>query len=75
MAKEEIALFDHPLDIQRGYGRIIYAEAIDSPYLKMPAGWVLPGGERTNDKLRAELTAAAIHDLTTRQLPKKDYRI
>ncbi len=45
---------DHKHNLNIGCARLIWAEACTpfgkSPY---PAGWVLPGGERTIDRTRA----------------------
>jgi len=51
-------------DIEYGYGQIPWGRAIRSElgYELMPAGWVLPGGERTQDRARAQRVAAAIHE-------------
>lgn len=45
-----------------GYGIIVWAEAC-TPHQRphVPAGWVLPTGERTTDRERAQKVAEAIH--------------
>jgi|DEB19_MinimDraft_3_1074340.scaffolds.fasta_scaffold10664_5 hypothetical protein len=67
--KKEAFRFNDLRDIQIGYGRIIWAESLDyrgrNPnYVgrNLLAGWVLPGGERTQDKDIAERAAMAIDD-------------
>mgnify|MGYP003338887278 CR=1 FL=1 len=52
----EKAVFDHPLNVTCGVGRIIYDE-----YHK---AWVLPGGAHTRSKDVAEHVAARIDALT-----------
>jgi len=51
-------------DVTYCYGQIPWGKAIRSElgYELMPAGWVLPGGERTQDRERAQRAAATIHD-------------
>jgi hypothetical protein len=60
MSEREFFRFTNPLDITIGWGRIIWAEATEHKGLVHPAGWVLPGGERTLDRERAEAVARAI---------------
>ena len=49
-------------DIICGYGIVPWAEACTPHHApsEMP-GWVLPGGQRTNDRERAQRVAEAIH--------------
>jgi len=51
-------------DVVYCYGLVPWGRAIRSElgYELMPAGWVLPGGERTQDRARAQRAAAVIHD-------------
>jgi len=51
-------------DVEYCYGLVPWGRAIRSElgYELMPAGWVLPGGERTQDRARALRVATAIHD-------------
>jgi hypothetical protein len=65
MSEREFFRFTNPLDITIGRGRIIWAEATEHKGLVHPAGWVLPGGERTLDRERAEAVARAIDRRTT----------
>lgn len=53
-----LARFDHPLNIEVGKARVIYAEAC-TPRGGLPCvrGWVLPGGMRTADRVTATLAA------------------
>ena len=67
MAKEEERdgwkLFVHPENIEVGRGRILYAEASvfpDAQGKTYPAGWVLPGGRRTQAREDAVAAAADI---------------
>lgn len=56
--------FEHPLDITVGRGRVIYADATtDMAGKHHPAGWVLPGGARTDDPERAVLAAESVNKL------------
>lgn len=64
MTEKEFFRFESPFDITIGKGRIIWAEATEIKGTVLPAGWVLPGGERTQDRARAEEVALAI-DLET----------
>lgn len=64
MTKKEFVQFSSPFDITIGKGRIIYAEALEHKGAVLPAGWVLPGGERTQDRARAEAVASAIDKMT-----------
>jgi hypothetical protein len=54
-------VFQHPKNITVGTGRVLYAER---GYTRatgvLPAGWVLPGGQRTDDEARARMVAANI---------------
>lgn len=49
-------------DIICGYGIVPWSPAV-TPYNRPaePEGWVLPGGERTPDRERAQRVAEAIH--------------
>jgi len=67
MSEREFFRFTNPLDITIGRGRIIWAEALTYEGKRPPyqggtflEGWVLPGGERTQDRERAEAVARAI---------------
>lgn len=54
--------FDHPANITNGKGRVIYAtETVDAGGVHHPEGWVLPGGERTQDFHRANAVAHGIN--------------
>ena len=72
MTEKEFFRFESPFDITIGKGRIIWADTLEytsnaGRYARgtvLPAGWVLPGGERTQDRARAEEVAIAI-DLET----------
>jgi hypothetical protein len=57
--KKSYFKFNHPNDITIGWGRIIYERAYGV--------WVLPGGEHTDDRARAEAVAQAIDEMTTKQ--------
>jgi hypothetical protein len=61
--KHEIAVFNDPRNITIGTARVIYAEAT-RPRAKAPvqAGWVLPGGERTDDYNEAVRVAQWIYE-------------
>ena len=48
--------YEHKKNIHIGHGRIVWGQ----PWGAMPSGWVLPGGERTNDYDRATFAASAI---------------
>lgn len=69
MSKKEYFRFANPLDIVIGKGRIIWGDALvytpeKGHYMKgqiFSEGWVLPGGERTQDRNRAEAAARAIN--------------
>jgi len=51
-------VFQHPMNLRDGNGRIIWGPAtIDRFGVHHPAGWVLPGGKRTQNRDIA-LTAA-----------------
>jgi hypothetical protein len=64
---DSVAVFDHPNNIRRGYGRIVYAKATtDNQGHYHPEGWVLPGGQRTALRARAEAVADQIHRLSLR---------
>ena len=60
-AKGGDLVFQHPKNITVGTGRVLYAER---GYTRatgvLPAGWVLPGGQRTDDEARARMVAANI---------------
>lgn len=46
--------FTHEKNITVGKARVIYAEAVVGMFEQIhPAGWVLPGGRRTQDYLEA----------------------
>lgn len=54
------------LDIHIGAGHVPFAQSTttrDNTY--HPAGYVLPGGQRTDDRARAELVAANISERIT----------
>lgn len=69
---EDIAVFDHKLNIVRGLGRVIYAEETTKPDgTVLPPGWVLPGGRRTLYRPLAEAVADEIHAITARQMNQK----
>ncbi len=73
MTKEkELARFDHPRNILQGIGRVIYAETLRGTdgSVRMPEGWVLPGGRRTQSESEAKAVAAEISAITERQLKK-----
>ena len=53
--------FNHYKNIKIGHGRIVYAEAETRG---RPAGWVLPGGERTSDYAEACRMAHLIDQIT-----------
>lgn len=57
--KREMFRFDHHKDIMIGKGRIVYEPAYEA--------WILPGGIRTRDPVRAELMAKTINEMTMRQ--------
>ena len=57
--KREYFRFDHPKDIMIGRGRIVYEPSYET--------WILPGGIRTRDQVRAELMAKTIDEITVRQ--------
>lgn len=60
---KEIAVFDDPRNINRGTGRIIYAEqTTDRNGKHHPEGWVLPGGVRTQSREVAETAADRINN-------------
>jgi hypothetical protein len=64
---DSIAVFDHPNNISRGFGRVVYALATtDRSGRYHPEGWVLPGGHRTCVRARAEAVADRIHNLFVR---------
>ena len=55
----------HPRNMQRGRGRLLYAQAAtqnDGTYL--PEGWVAPGGRRIQDEQEAERVAWEIDRLS-----------
>lgn len=75
---KEIGRFEHEKNIQIGNGRIMWSDG-SQPYIlktngkgvvfaeegpKIEAGWVLPGGGRTNDKAVAEMAAMFIDQNT-----------
>jgi len=51
-------------DIEYGYGHIPWGRPIRAitGELRWPAGWVLPGGERTTNRDEAQRVAVAIDD-------------
>ncbi len=54
-------VFQHPKNITVGTGRVLYAErGYTRATGALPAGWVLPGGQRTDDEARARMVAANI---------------
>ena len=60
-AKDGAKVFEHPKNITVGTGRVLYAERGYTRALGvLPAGWVLPGGERTTDEALARMVAANI---------------
>lgn len=64
-AKDGASVFQHPKNITVGTGRVLYAErgyarATLGMVGVLPAGWVLPGGQRTDDEARARMVAANI---------------
>jgi hypothetical protein len=61
--KREYFRFDHPKDIMIGKGRIVYEPSYET--------WILPGGIRTRDQVRAELMAKTINEITIRQEESK----
>ena len=61
--KREYFRFDHPKDIMIGRGRIVYEPSYET--------WILPGGIRTRDQVRAELMAKTIDEITVRQEESK----
>lgn len=73
MSKEkDTAHFGHPLNIIQGFGRVIYAETLREPdgSIRMPEGWVLPGGRRTQSESEAKAVAAEINAITARQMKR-----
>lgn len=65
----ELNPFAHPQNIRTGVGRILYGESCRPVLCIRPellrsgpefAGWVLPGGRRTLDRIEAEAAAAWI---------------
>lgn len=67
--EREIARFDHTLNVTQGFGRVIYGEAgTKHDGTVLPAGWVLPGGRRTQNRQLAESVAAEINAITARQM-------
>jgi tRNA nucleotidyltransferase/poly(A) polymerase len=61
--QNEIAVFDDPRNITIGFGRVIWAEATTPRHkAELPAGWVLPGGDRTNDHSEAMRVAEWISE-------------
>lgn len=58
-------LFDHPKNIVVGLGRVLWGEhAISTTGESHQAGWVLPGGQRTQDEQHAYLAAAVLDQLS-----------
>ena len=51
-------------DVEYGYGHIPWGRPIRAitGELRWPAGWVLPGGERTTNRDEAQRVAVAIDD-------------
>ena len=63
-ARDGWKLFVHPGNITVGKGRVLFAEAINDGRTVMPAGWVLPGGRRTQDRDEAVAVATEIERIT-----------
>lgn len=63
--------FNHPLEINIGFGRIIYVEEHITENGRMPEGWRLPGGGITTNKEIAEQVARKIDELTNKFFDKK----
>lgn len=58
-------VFAHPNNITRGKGRVMWGTEIDDPTRPyQPAGWVLPGGKRTQSRDVAEAVADRINQLS-----------
>ena len=58
-----VGRFYHPLEIVSGHGRVLYDEST--------LCWVLPGGHRTSDRVRALAVAQNVHDLTEARMVKE----
>lgn len=57
-----IAVFNHPHNVQVGQGRVIFAEpCVSTGGVVHERGWVLPGGQRTTNRVIAELVASRIN--------------
>lgn len=57
-------VFAHAKNITVGKGRVLWAPATtDTSGLEHEAGWVLPGGIRTQDLVAAHAAAMSLHDL------------
>lgn len=66
---ESIARFDDVRNYTYGYGRLIWAEAaLTNDGMLHPPGWVLPGGERTNDIEKAAAVAKWIDSIYRKEL-------
>jgi hypothetical protein len=52
--EKETKLYDHPLNIKIGKGRVLFDAA---SYASMAPAWILPGGRRTTDQLEARAAA------------------
>ena len=53
-----LASFQHPKNLNVGMARVVWAgECVVRSGARLAAGWVLPGGERTTDALRASAVA------------------
>lgn len=58
-------VFQHPKNILIGNGRVLWGTATtDISGTFHPAGWVLPGGRRTEVRALAELVARNIDNLS-----------
>ena len=63
-ARDGWKLFVNENNIAVGKGRVLYAEAINDGRTFMPAGWVLPGGRRTQSRDEAVAVATEIDRIT-----------
>jgi hypothetical protein len=60
------ASFYHPRNISYGRGRILWAKAATCcSGILHPEGWVLPGGERTQNRNVAQAAAIAIDEMSS----------
>ncbi|MGI4776934.1 MAG: hypothetical protein ACRYGA_02255 [Janthinobacterium lividum] len=56
--------FAHPKNIANGKGRVMWADATrDCTGRTHEAGWVLPGGIRTQDEATARAVAVALNEM------------